>query len=77
LQGSEQIGPQPHQGVLHLGQQALPFQMGGAAMPAPQGLMVMADLLALGQAVRQRRRAGFATGEAQAGAAQQPADLHG
>ena len=51
LQSAEQIGPEAHHAALLQGLNALALQMGAAALAAPQGLVVVAGVLAQGQAL--------------------------
>jgi hypothetical protein len=51
--------------------------MGGASLPVPQGLAVLAGMLALGQAALQGGGAGIAIRQAKAGGHQQLAGMHG
>jgi hypothetical protein len=66
LQGGQEVGPEAHQGALLLRDHALAFEMGGASLPVPKGLAVLAGMLALGQAGLQGGGAGIAIGPAKA-----------
>jgi hypothetical protein len=73
LQGAEQIGPQAHHGALGLGSHPVVFEVESAAMTMPEGLVVMAGMLVLGQAGGQGGRCGFTAGGAEPRRAENPA----
>jgi hypothetical protein len=77
LQIADQVGPEIHQLTLALGLQALAFEMGGTALPIPEGLPRGAAVAPVGQAEAERFRAGQAIELPQASALQQLAGGYG
>ena len=76
LQGLQQIGPEPHQPRLFQGLQSLGLKEGGHVVAMPEGLVVVARLLAEGESALEGVRAGLAAAQPQPAGAQQLADQH-
>jgi hypothetical protein len=77
LQGGEEIGPETHQGAFLLGKHPLTLQMGGTTLTMPEGLAMLAGMLALGETRFERGGAGIAIELAETSRHQQFAGVHG